>query len=142
MPEPEAVCFATKGGRRITLEPQEFIRRFLLHVLPPGFVKIRHYGLWATGRAQQKLEQAQKRLAEPEQRAPGCQAVTEETKESDEETEPLGEEPAEPEDFAQRLLRLCGVDVTLCPKCQQGRLVRKPLPEDPPAANPLGADTS
>jgi hypothetical protein len=31
----------------MTLEPVEFIRRFLLHVLPSGFVKIRHFGLLA-----------------------------------------------------------------------------------------------
>ena len=41
------VRFATKGGRSLTLPPQTFIRRFLLHVLPAGFVKIRHYGLLA-----------------------------------------------------------------------------------------------
>ena len=80
----QGVCFATKGGRRITLNPQEFIRRFLLHVLPSGFVKIRHYGLWAAGRAQQKLEQAQKLLAEQEQRAPGTQPAPGEAEESDE----------------------------------------------------------
>jgi len=138
----QGVCFATKGGRRLTLNPQEFIRRFLLHVLPSGFVKIRHYGLWATGRAQQKLEQAQKLLAEPEPTAPGTQPAPGEAEESDEETEPLANDPEEPEDFAQKLLRLCGVDVTLCPKCQQGRLVRKPLPEGSQAAPPHGADTS
>lgn len=33
----------------MTLEPQEFMRRFLLHVLPPGFHRIRHYGLLANG---------------------------------------------------------------------------------------------
>ncbi len=33
------------GNRR--LDAQEFIRRFLLHVLPPGFMRIRHYGLLA-----------------------------------------------------------------------------------------------
>lgn len=138
----QGVCFATKGGRRITLAPPEFIRRFLLHVLPPGFVKLRHYGLWATGRAQQKLEQAQKLLAQPAQAAPGPEPGPLETQDPQEEAEPPEEDTQQEEDFAQKLLRLCGVDVTRCPKCQQGRLVRKPLPEDPPAANPLGADTS
>jgi hypothetical protein len=33
----------------MTLEPGEFIRRFLLHVLPKGFHRIRHYGLLANG---------------------------------------------------------------------------------------------
>ena len=33
----------------MTLTPHEFIRRFLLHVLPKGFHRIRHYGLLASG---------------------------------------------------------------------------------------------
>jgi hypothetical protein len=33
--------------RRMTLGAEEFLRRFLLHVLPPGFVRIRHFGLFA-----------------------------------------------------------------------------------------------
>lgn len=36
--------------KTMTLEPGEFIRRFLLHVLPKGFHRIRHYGLLATSR--------------------------------------------------------------------------------------------
>ena len=35
------------GGETMTLEAIEFVRRFLLHVLPSGFVRIRHYGLLA-----------------------------------------------------------------------------------------------
>lgn len=141
----EGVCFATKGGRRITLEPQEFIRRFLLHVLPPGFVKIRHYGLWAPGRVQQQLEQAQKLLAEaqpPAPPAPGPKRVLQESQDPEEESESLAQDPKELEDFAQKLLRLCGVDVTLCPKCLKGRLARKPLPLGPEVDLPQGADTS
>lgn len=34
--------------RRMTVQPDEFIRRFLLHTLPPGFQRIRHYGLLAS----------------------------------------------------------------------------------------------
>jgi hypothetical protein len=33
--------------RKMTLTADEFLRRFLLHVLPPGFVRIRHYGFLA-----------------------------------------------------------------------------------------------
>jgi hypothetical protein len=33
----------------MTLSPHEFIRRFLMHVLPKGFHRIRHYGLFASG---------------------------------------------------------------------------------------------
>jgi hypothetical protein len=51
--EGERVVFAYKdyagGGRRreMTLDGEEFLRRLLLHVLPPGFVRIRSYGLLA-----------------------------------------------------------------------------------------------
>lgn len=47
----------TRGGRRRThrLSGVEFVRRFLLHVLPRGFVKIRHYGLLANRVREEKL---------------------------------------------------------------------------------------
>jgi hypothetical protein len=41
----DAVTFRTRGDDTVTITPEEFIRRFLLHVLPSGFRKIRHYGL-------------------------------------------------------------------------------------------------
>ena len=47
-----------RDGSRIkhmTLEPEEFIRRFLLHVLPDGFQRIRHYGFLANGNRATKL---------------------------------------------------------------------------------------
>jgi hypothetical protein len=40
--------------------PAEFIRRFLLHVLPNGFVKIRHYGLLASSNVHTKLAEAER----------------------------------------------------------------------------------
>lgn len=43
------VTFRTRGDTTTTVAPREFLRRFLLHVLPPRFVKIRHYGLLAAG---------------------------------------------------------------------------------------------
>jgi hypothetical protein len=138
----EGVCFATKGGRRITLSPQEFIRRFLLHVLPPGFVKIRHYGLWATGRALKKLEQARKLLFLQAKAPVTAAALPEDAADQDEEAEPDLEETEGAIDFAQKMLQLCGVDITLCPNCQRGRLVRQPLPEAPQVAAQKGADTS
>ena len=46
------------GGRQkaLTLEASEFIRRFLLHVLPSGFMRIRHYGFLANRFRQEKLQ--------------------------------------------------------------------------------------
>jgi hypothetical protein len=47
----------TEGGRtkRLTLDAEEFLRRFVRHVLPRGFVKIRHYGLLANGQRAARL---------------------------------------------------------------------------------------
>lgn len=42
-----SVTFRTKNGGQVTIPPLEFVRRFLLHVLPDGLHKIRHYGLYA-----------------------------------------------------------------------------------------------
>ena len=47
----------------MTLETPEFIRRFLLHVLPPGFHRIRHYGLFANGGRTRNLARARELLA-------------------------------------------------------------------------------
>jgi hypothetical protein len=45
------------GGRtqRLTLDAEEFLRRFVQHVLPRGFVKVRHYGLLANGQREARL---------------------------------------------------------------------------------------
>ena len=61
----EGVRFRTRGEATATLAPEQFIHRFLQHVLPTGFVKIRHYGLMASGNATTKLEVA-RRLLEAE----------------------------------------------------------------------------
>ncbi len=53
--------YRAKGRTRhktMTLEPQEFMRRFLLHVLPGGFHRIRHYGLLANGNRRDCLAKA------------------------------------------------------------------------------------
>jgi hypothetical protein len=49
--------YRRKGRNRIMrLEPDEFIRRFLLHVLPDGFHRIRHYGLLARSDRKERLD--------------------------------------------------------------------------------------
>jgi hypothetical protein len=47
MDEDGRVTFRTKNGQKVTLAAEAFLGRFLQHVLPKGFVKIRHYGLLA-----------------------------------------------------------------------------------------------
>jgi hypothetical protein len=67
----ESVTFKVKDYRiegpgrytTITLATGEFIRRFLLHVLPKGFHRIRHYGLLASGTREENLAKAHKLLA-------------------------------------------------------------------------------
>ena len=69
--------------RVMTLAPYEFIRRFLLHVLPPGFHRIRHYGLLASSARKASIARARELLAvapppqpvelpEPLDRLPPC----------------------------------------------------------------------
>lgn len=104
--ESEKVEFLWKdyahGGRRktMTLKGVEFIRRFLLHVLPTGFVRVRHYGFLAN-RACQKLALCRALLAG-------------ETPTELAETSPSSESPAA---TASR------PDGTVCPVCGEGRLV-------------------
>ena len=52
-------------SKRLTLAADEFIRRFLLHALPPGFQRIRHFGLLANCHRQQKLTLCRQLLATP-----------------------------------------------------------------------------
>ena len=49
----------------MTLKPNEFIRRFLLHVLPKGFHRIRHYGLLASATCKANIARARELIATP-----------------------------------------------------------------------------
>ena len=51
--------------RTMTLAPDEFIRRFLLHVLPKGFHRIRHYGLLASAGCKSSIARARELIAAP-----------------------------------------------------------------------------
>ena len=51
--------------RTMTLAPGEFIRRFLLHVLPKGFHRIRHYGLLASATCKANIARARELIAAP-----------------------------------------------------------------------------
>ncbi len=50
----------------MTLDAAEFIRRFLMHVLPSGFHRIRHYGLFAGTVRAHNIERVRQALAAPE----------------------------------------------------------------------------
>jgi Putative transposase/Transposase zinc-binding domain len=55
--------------RTMTLAPDEFIRRFLLHVLPRGFHRIRHYGILASATCKANIARARELIATPEPQA-------------------------------------------------------------------------
>jgi hypothetical protein len=101
------VTFRTRGANTVTVSPDEFLRRFLLHVLPKGFVKIRHYGLMAPSNLATKLATARRLL--------GDAAPTELPA------------PQAPRSFEELLLALTGIDVRRCPRCAE-TLTRHPLP--------------
>jgi hypothetical protein len=61
--EDDAVTFRTKNGKTVTVAAVELLRRFVQHVLPPGYIKIRHYGLLAPGNVNKKLVTARTRIA-------------------------------------------------------------------------------
>jgi hypothetical protein len=90
----------------MTLDAVEFLRRFLLHVLPRGFVRIRHYGLCASSNVNTKLVAA-RRLLEPA-------------------TAPIASEAeaTEPTPWWERFLEQTGIDVMACPCCKTGRMHR------------------
>lgn len=118
---PTAVTFRTRGADKATLHPVEFLRRFLLHVLPDGFHKIRHYGLYASSNAATRWVTARDLLrpARPEA-TPADKPAPEQDG---------GEQPS----WADQLLALTGRDVRRCPRCG-GLIERIPLPRAPPAA--------
>ena len=85
----------------MTLNADEFIRRFLLHVLPPRYVRIRHFGLLANRKRKTTIALCRKTLGDGQ--TPNQQNDRKET-------------------WQQQLFRICGIDVTLCPVCQKGRM--------------------
>lgn len=85
------------------LEASEFIRRFMLHVLPEKFVKIRYYGLLANRKSGSMLSQCRGLLADP----------IKPKKKDDTET------------WQELLLRACGMDLITCPFCKKGRMIKK-----------------
>jgi Putative transposase/Transposase zinc-binding domain len=92
----------TQGGRprRLMLAASEFIRRFLLHVLPTGFVKIRHYGFLANRFRSVRREQCRRLLNVP--------------------TPQIAATDREPRDYSADGDRESPLG--RCPHCQEGRL--------------------
>ena len=86
-------------AKLMRLDADEFIRRFLLHVLPRGFTRLRHYGLLANRCRARKLAMCRDLLGQP-----------------------ADPEPREPETTREMLLRLTGSDIAVCGQCGRGEL--------------------
>jgi hypothetical protein len=80
----------------MTLDADEFLRRFLLHVVPRGFMRIRHFGLLANRTRRDTLRRCRDLLGQPPT------------------------EDADPPSAAVLLLRLTGIDLSRCPVCGEG----------------------
>jgi integrase len=98
------VTFTAKDRKKnrtvsITISAVEFIRRFLLHSLPKGFVRIRHYGFLANRNRSANLNAIRRLLKLPAQPAKIQQASLE-----------------------KMLLQLTGIDITTCPCCNKGKM--------------------
>ena len=85
--------------KKVALSGVEFIRRFLMHVLPKGFVKIRHYGLLANRNKKTKLELSRKLTGSPTYKAIFEGLST-----------------------TQILSIVIGKDITICSECGKGTL--------------------
>ena len=109
------ITFRTRAPDTVTLPGVDFVRRFLDHVLPKGFVKIRHYGLLASGHVRSRLARAQALLSRAD-----AQAASDRPRADDEQADDELDWPA-------LLLRLTGIDLRLCPRCHQPTLLRLPL---------------
>ena len=85
--------------KTMTLDAHEFIRRFLLHVIPKGFVRVRHFGFLAN-RSKSRLSKCRQLL----------------------DLDPIVPKLAQRSVHAM-MLQLTGIDISRCPLCQTGTLV-------------------
>jgi hypothetical protein len=129
-----AVVFRTRGSDTATLSPTEFIGRFLQHILPSRFVKIRHFGLMSSGNVNCSLEQARTLLPAADTAA----GATAGDHDGDDLPSANRIDPDLP--WPALLLALTGQDVLICPRCQQRTIVRQLLP--PVRAPPQARGTS
>jgi len=110
------------GGQQktMTLSADEFIRRFLLHVLPDGFHRIRYYGFLGNRYRQEKLQQCRQLLGMIRETTP---------------------DQSTPRYYRDRYQALTGSSLWECPVCHQGRMMVIRV-IDPFASRPTLIDTS
>lgn len=86
--------YSDQGKQKITsLSGEEFLRRFCMHILPSGFVKIRHYGIYSSRFLATIMRDKNKMVIQ------------------------------QVETVVERINRLTGVDVTCCLRCRKGQLI-------------------
>jgi hypothetical protein len=86
------------GVKKTTISAVTFIRRFLLHTLPTGFVRVRHYGFLANRDRRATLNLIRRLLKVPAQLRTMAHCLQE------------------------MMVKLTGIDITLCPLCKKGRM--------------------
>jgi len=87
--------------KKMTLDANEFIRRFLLHVLPKGLMKIRYFGFLSHTNKKEQIPIIRK-LIDPQATLP----------------EKINES------INEMVLRLTGTDITCCPQCKKGKMIQ------------------
>ena len=107
--------------KTMTLSADEFIRRFLLHILTDGFHRIRYFGFLGNCYRKEKLEKCRQllRMVPPEPDSPTQSAEL---------------------DYRDRYEALTGSSLRECPACHRGRIIK--IGEIPPGGIPARIDTS
>ena len=85
----------------MTLDADKFISRFLLHVLPKGFFKIRYFGFLSHTNKKKDIALIRKLID-------AHATLPEKINES----------------ISEMMLRLTGIDISCCPKCKKGKMIR------------------
>lgn len=106
--------------KTMTLSADEFIRRFLLHVLPAGFQRIRYYGFLGSRRRREKLTLCRRLLDMPLSIPP----------------------PTVEQDYRDCYEAIVGSSLRQCPQCQRGQMVRVAILPRSPCASPAAIDSS
>jgi hypothetical protein len=107
----------------MTLSTDEFIRRFLLHVLSDGFQRIRHYGFLANRNKKQKIARCRELLG---------------MKLADNSTEPSELD----KDYRDLYEELTGASLKICPSCLRGHMIRISMSAATVKPLPLPSDSS
>ena len=102
----------------MALKPEEFIRRFLMHVVPTGFIRVRFFGFLANACKKKNIEITRKLL----DYAPA---------------------PAEQKkDVRSLMLKLTGIDITICPHCKGNLYLIQTMPNKLIKTTKITSDTS